>query len=196
LLIVGIVGLSLFHSAIISMNSSEIFVDGSLRPDITPTDFSTPVLVDESAPISNMKKDLTKEIEDDDPDTARHRESIHSNAVFSWKSEDERHFQSEFKKRCLTRPDQIQALCGQNAILQAEVRRLELEKAAFVKRLPLERKHVQFASANDSALIEARNEIQQLREAVAALGIETKLMDSKIKTLEERLAREKLIPEA
>jgi hypothetical protein len=62
--------------------------------------------------------------------------------VFSWKSEDERHFQSEFKKRCLTGTDQIQALCGQNAILQVEVRRLELEKAALIKRLPLERKHV------------------------------------------------------
>jgi hypothetical protein len=95
-------------------------------------------LEDESAPITDLKKDLTKEIEDDDPDNARHRESIDSNAVFSWKSEDERHFQSEFKKRWLTSTDQIQALCAQNAILQAEVRRLELEKAALVKRLPLE----------------------------------------------------------
>jgi hypothetical protein len=61
--------------------------------------------------------------------------------------------------------------------------------------LPLEQKQVQFASANDFPLIEARNEIQQLREAVAALGIEKELMDSKAKTLEERLAREKLIAE-
>jgi hypothetical protein len=44
-------------------------------------------------------------------------------------------------------------------------------------------------------LIEAQNEIQQLREAVAALGIEKKLMDSTINTLEGRLAREKLIAE-
>jgi hypothetical protein len=111
--------------------------------------------------------------------------------VFSWKSEDERHFQSEFKKRCLTSTDHFQALCGQNAILQAEVRRLELEKAALDKRLPLERKHVQFASSNDSPLIEARTEIQQLSEPVAALGMER--IGMKIKTLEERLAREKLI---
>jgi F0F1-type ATP synthase alpha subunit len=115
--------------------------------------------------------------------------------VFAWKSEDERHFQSEFKKRRFTSTEQIQALCGQNAILQAEVRRLELEKAALIKRLPLERKHVQLVSANDFPLIEVGNEIQQLGEAVAALGIEKRLIDSKIKTLEARLAREKLIAE-
>jgi hypothetical protein len=89
-------------------------------------------LEDESTPITNLKKDLTKEIEDDDPDNSRHRKSINSNAVFSWKSEDERDFQSEFKNRWLTSIDQIQALCGQNAILRAEVGRLELEKAALV----------------------------------------------------------------
>jgi hypothetical protein len=41
----------------------------------------------------------------------------------------------------------------------------------------LERKHVQFASENDSLLFDARNKLQQLREALAALGIEQKLMD-------------------
>jgi hypothetical protein len=153
-------------------------------------------LEDESALITNLKKDLTKEIEDDDPDNSRHRKSIDSNAVFSWKSEDERHFQSEFKNRWLTSIDQIQALCGQNAILQAEARRLKLEKAALVQRLPLERKHVQVVTANIYfPLIETRDEIQQLGEAAAGLGIEKKSMDPKTKTLEERLAREKLISE-
>jgi hypothetical protein len=33
-------------------------------------------LEDESAPITDLKKDFTKEIEDDDPDNSRHRQSM------------------------------------------------------------------------------------------------------------------------
>jgi hypothetical protein len=185
-----------------------------------------------SATLCELKKDLTKEIDDDS------QNSIDSNAVFSWGEADEQCFQRAFapggdaSEAKLSSTDDISEIPahndrpevnpvlssfesrnaqfeGETASLKRQIKHLQIERDDLLARLERKReklkaarqcaqiggkaecKRVQFVSENQKALNDAQLQIRQMEETQLTMRIEKKLADSKIKTLEERLERER-----